>query len=63
MKSFNYNIAKLLLFIPDILGVLLKTSCTLISVNVEYVGKEWSTLTQNFEMKTWYNVEISTKVF
>ena len=26
-------------------------------------GGEWSTLTQNFQMKTWYNVEISTTVF
>ena len=63
MKSFNYNIAKLLLFIPDILGVLLKNSCSLISVYVEYLGEEWSSPTQNLEKNTWHNVEISTTVF
>ena len=62
-ETFQLQHCKTTFLLPDIPGVLLKTSCTLISVYVDYVGKEWSTLTQNFEIKTWYNVEISTTAF
>ena len=45
-ETFQLQHCETTFLLPDIPGVLLKTSCTLISVYVEYVAKEWSTLTQ-----------------